>query len=111
MNTHPCEPNTSKARLGLSQRKLYSTNILLTHGNAYRNIWGTHLLCFSFKAGLDYEGHLKKLWSHFVSGVKKRKLGKNYNFFPFPGKVELHGKRIEVEHSVPKKQRYLLSLE
>uniref|UniRef100_A0A673FKP2 Insulin-like growth factor 2 mRNA-binding protein 1 n=1 Tax=Sinocyclocheilus rhinocerous TaxID=307959 RepID=A0A673FKP2_9TELE len=29
----------------------------------------------------------------------------------FSGKVELHGKRIEVEHSVPKKQRYLLSLE
>uniref|UniRef100_A0AAY4D2G3 RRM domain-containing protein n=1 Tax=Denticeps clupeoides TaxID=299321 RepID=A0AAY4D2G3_9TELE len=25
----------------------------------------------------------------------------------FSGKVELHGKRIEVEHSVPKKQRYL----
>uniref|UniRef100_A0AAY5KZX2 RRM domain-containing protein n=1 Tax=Esox lucius TaxID=8010 RepID=A0AAY5KZX2_ESOLU len=26
----------------------------------------------------------------------------------FSGKVELHGKRIEVEHSVPKKQRYLV---
>uniref|UniRef100_A0A669DSL6 Insulin-like growth factor 2 mRNA binding protein 1 n=1 Tax=Oreochromis niloticus TaxID=8128 RepID=A0A669DSL6_ORENI len=25
----------------------------------------------------------------------------------FSGKVELHGKRIEVEHSVPKKQRYI----
>ncbi|CDQ65565.1 unnamed protein product [Oncorhynchus mykiss] len=25
----------------------------------------------------------------------------------FSGKVELHGKHIEVEHSVPKKQRYL----
>lgn len=28
--------------------------------------------------------------------------------FIFVGKVELHGKRIEVEHSVPKKQRYLV---
>uniref|UniRef100_A0A9J8B9M4 Insulin-like growth factor 2 mRNA binding protein 1 n=1 Tax=Cyprinus carpio carpio TaxID=630221 RepID=A0A9J8B9M4_CYPCA len=26
----------------------------------------------------------------------------------FSGKVELHGKRIEVEHSVPKKQRYFI---
>lgn len=30
-------------------------------------------------------------------------------FFFLIGKVELHGKRIEVEHSVPKKQRYLVS--
>lgn len=32
-----------------------------------------------------------------------------YLYF-FLGKVELHGKRIEVEHSVPKKQRYLVLL-
>lgn len=32
------------------------------------------------------------------------------DFFFFIGKVELHGKRIEVEHSVPKKQRYLVLL-
>ena len=30
----------------------------------------------------------------------------NINIY-FTGKVELHGKHIEVEHSVPKKQRYL----
>lgn len=35
---------------------------------------------------------------------------KNYLFIFFLGKVELHGKRIEVEHSVPKKQRYLVLL-
>uniref|UniRef100_A0A3Q4MJD4 Insulin-like growth factor 2 mRNA binding protein 1 n=1 Tax=Neolamprologus brichardi TaxID=32507 RepID=A0A3Q4MJD4_NEOBR len=29
----------------------------------------------------------------------------------FSGKVELHGKRIEVEHSVPKKQRYIEKLQ
>uniref|UniRef100_A0A3Q0RWL0 Insulin-like growth factor 2 mRNA binding protein 1 n=1 Tax=Amphilophus citrinellus TaxID=61819 RepID=A0A3Q0RWL0_AMPCI len=29
----------------------------------------------------------------------------------FSGKVELHGKRIEVEHSVPKKQRYIRKLQ
>lgn len=38
-------------------------------------------------------------------GGSKTKLSVKQIVFLFTGKVELHGKLIEVEHSVPKRQR------